>query len=134
MKSSSYDQFAIVASDSASLFNEQLNAESFRLKDHFPVVEILRAEAPFFAQIKYRVSESIPETIAEASELEGVSFVCAQCPFFHPVLKEDETEDKRCKYGECPHAELGRVLKTASACDRLYELIKEGSVKLCFTE
>lgn len=134
MRSSSYSQFAIVHADSASLFNEQLNAETFRLRDNHPVVDILRAEPPFFAQIKYTVNETIPETVAEASELVGVSFVCAQCPDFRPVLKEDETEDKRCKYGDCPHAELGRVLKTAPACDKLYELIKEGGVKLCYTE
>lgn len=133
MKCSSYDQFAIVAADSGPLFQEQLNAEISRLKDNNPVVKFSES-IPFYAQIKYRVNEQTPETIAEASEVEGVCFVCEQCPYFAAVLKEDGTPDKRVKYGDCPHAELGRVLKTQRACDELYKLIIEGGVKLCFTE
>ena len=133
MKCSSYDQFAIVSADSAPQFTQELNETIYRLRDNNPVVKFSES-IPFYAQIKYRVNENTPETISEASEVEGVRFVCAQCPYFQPILKADETEDKRCKFGDCPHAELGRVLKQAPACDRLYELIKEGSVKLCFTE
>ena len=136
MKCSSYDQYAIVSADTAALFQEQLNAEIFRLRDNNPVVRNFEPTPtiPFYAQIKYRVNEQTPETISEASEIEGVSFVCFQCPYFKPVLKEDGTPDKRVKYGDCPHAELGRVLKMQRACDKLYEVIKEGDVRLCFME
>lgn len=133
MKCSSYDQFAIVSADSASLFNQQLNEQIFRLRDYNPVVNFSES-IPFYAYIKYRVNENTPETISEASEVEGVRFVCAQCPHFRPALREDGEIDKRVKWGDCEFAELGRVLKTNAACDRLYELIKEGGVKLCFTE
>ncbi len=134
MKRSRYEQFAIVHADSASLFQKQLNEEIFRLRDSDPAVEILRAEPPFFAQIKYTVDCSTPEKISEEYELQGVQFVCAQCPYFKAPLKEDGTEDKRCKYGDCEHTDLGRTFKNTKACDKLYELIAEGSVKLCFTE
>lgn len=133
MRSSSYDQFAIVSADSASLFNKQLNEEIYRLRNNDPVVKFSES-IPFYAQVKYRVNENTPETIAEASEVEGVSFVCAQCPFFKAPLKDDGTPDKRCKWGDCEHAELGRTFKMSRACDKLFELIKEGDVKLCFTE
>lgn len=133
MKRSSYEQFAIVASDSAPSFSQQLNAEIYRLKDYNPVVKFSES-IPFYATIKYIVNEDTPETISEASEVEGVRFVCSQCPYFKPALREDGEVDKRVKWGDCEHAELGRVLKTAPACDRLFELIKEGSVELCFTE
>lgn len=133
MRSSSYDQFAIVSADSASLFNKQLNEEIYRLRNNDPVVKFSES-IPFYAQIKYRVNENTPETIAEASEAEGVSFVCAQCPFFVAPLKDDGTPDKRCKWGDCEHSELGRTFKMSKACDKLFELIKEGDVKLCFTE
>lgn len=133
MKSVSYDQFAIVHADSASLFNEQLNAEIYRLRDAHPTVHFSES-IPFYAQIKYRVDETIPESVADAAELEGVRFVCGQCPFFKPMTKADGTEDKRCKWGECEHAELGRVLKNSTACDRLFEEIKKGGVRLCFAE
>ena len=133
MRSSSYDQFAIVKEDSASLFEKQLNEEILRLKDLNPVVKFSES-IPFYATIKYRVNEIVPESVAEASEVEGVSFVCAQCPYFKPPLKDNGEVDHRFKWGDCEHAELGRVLRGQSACDRLYGLIKEGSVKLCFME
>ena len=134
MKRSTYEQFAIVAADTAALFTERLNAEIFRLKDNNPVVIFSESTFPFYARIKYVVDTEAPESIAEASAVEGVSFVCLQCPFFKPVLKEDGTIDKRVKWGDCEHAELGRTYKTAPACDKLYELIKEGDVKLCFMD
>ena len=133
MKRSRFEQFAIVQADSASLFNEQLNAEIYRLKDNNPVVKFSES-IPFYAQIKYTVDSTTPETVAEASELEGVSFVCAQCPYFKAPLKDDGTPDRRCKWGDCEYAELGRVLKMSPACDKLYEAIQEGDVKLCFMD
>ena len=133
MKRSSYEQFAIVHADSASLFNQQLNAEIRRLKDNSPTVHFSES-IPFYAQIKYIVNEETPETIAEASEMEGVRFVCAQCPYFKAPLKDDGTEDKRCKYGDCEHAELGRTFKKTAACEKLYDLIAEGGIKICFTD
>lgn len=134
MKSSRFEQFAIVAEDSASLFNERLNEEVYRLREYNPVVIFSESTSPFYAQIKYTVNQNTPETIAEASEVEGVSFVCAQCPYFKPITKEDGTVDLRHKYGDCEHAELGRTLKMAAACDKLYQLIKEGDVKICFRD
>ena len=133
MKRSSYEQFAIVSADSAPLFNQQLNEEIRRLKDNNPVVHFSES-IPFYAQIKYIVNEETPETISEASEMEGVRFVCAQCPYFKAPLKDDGTEDKRCKYGDCEHAELGRTFKKTAACEKLYELIAEGGVRICFTD
>ncbi len=133
MKSSVYEQFAIVREDSASYFTQKLNEEIYRLRDANPSVRFSESD-PLCAYIHYTVRESHPETIAEASALEGVSFVCAQCPLFQPILREDGEVDKRCKWGDCEHAEFGRTYKTSGACDKLYELIKEGDVRLCFTE
>lgn len=133
MKRSSYEQFAIVHADSASLFQKQLNAEIYRLRNNDTVVKFSES-IPFYAQIKYTVNEDTPETIAEASVMEGVRFVCAQCPIFKAPTKDDGTEDRRCKYGDCEFADLGRTFKNAPACDRLYDLIKEGGIKICFME
>ena len=133
MKRSTYEQFAIVSADSASLFTERLNAEILRLKDNNPVVKFSES-IPFYAQIRYTVNTEAPETIAEASAVEGVSFVCLQCPYFKPAKRADGEVDKRVKWGDCEHTELGRTLKTAPACERLYELVKEGDVQLCFMD
>ena len=118
MKRSSYEQFAIVASDSASLFTEQLNEEICRPKDMNPSVHFSESTSPFYARIKYTEDFTKPETLSDEYELQGVSFVCLQCPYFKP--------------GDFEHAEFGRTYKTTPACDKLYELIKEGDVKLCF--
>ena len=133
MKRSTYEQFAIVSADLATLFTEELNAEILRLKDNNPVVKFSES-IPFYAQIKYTVNTETPETITEASEVNGVSFVCAQCPLFKAATRADGEIDRRVKWGECEHTELGRTFKDAPACERLYELIKEGGVKLCFTD
>ena len=133
MKRSTYEQFAIVSADSASLFTQQLNAEVLRLKDNNPVVKFSES-IPFYAQIKYTVNTEEPETIAEASEVTGVSFVCLQCPYFKSATRADGEIDRRVKWGECEHTELGRTLKTTPACEKLYELIKEGDVQICFMD
>lgn len=134
MKRSSYEQFAIVSNDSAALFTEKLNEEIRRLKDYNPVVSFSESSNPFYARIKYVVNTETPETIEEASAVEGVRFVCLQCPYFKPALREDGEIDRRVKWGDCEHTELGRTAKTAPACEKLYELIKEGDMKICFLD
>ena len=135
MKRSSYEQFAIVHADSASLFNEQLNEEIFRLRDYHPVVHFSES-IPFYAQIKYTVTHSTPECLGDEYELQGVTFACALCPHFLPAKTRKGEDDKRCKVGDCSFDgnEFGRAFNNSDACDHLYELIKEGKVKLCFTE
>lgn len=133
MKHSVFQQFATIQEDSAPLFDAKLNAKVYALRDHNPKVTYSE-QIPLYAHITYIVNEDAPETIAEASAVEGVSFVCLQCPYFRPALRDDGEVDKRVKWGDCKHADLGRTLKTAPACERLYELIKEGDVKICFME
>ena len=133
MRSSVYEQFAIVREDSASLFTERLNEAIRRLRHYNPTVQFSESD-PFCAYVRYVVNENAPESVAEASEIEGVKFVCAQCPYFVPPKREDGEIDKRCKWGDCDHAELGRTYKDSPACNELYELFKERSVKVCFAD
>ena len=135
MKRSSYEQFAIVRSDSAPLFEKQLNEKMYELRENYPEVKFSDS-IPLYAQIKYRMETVAPESISEEFEMVGASFVCEQCPYFVPATNKNGSEDLRCKVGDCTHPdnELGRAYKTSPACDHLYELIKEGKVKLCFTE
>lgn len=133
MKSSVYEQFAIVKEDSAALFTARLNEQIYALREYNPDVKFSEAD-PLCAYIKYVEREHTPESISEEYEEKGARFVCEQCPYFSPELKDDGTPDKRCKWGNCPHAEFKRTYKTSAACDKLYELIRDGGVKLCFTE
>lgn len=133
MKHSAYQQFATIHEDSASLFDARLNAKVYELRAFNPKV-VFSERIPLYAHIIYTVTEDVPENIAEASAVEGVSFVCGMCPYFKAPRKDDGTADKRCKYGDCEHTELGRTLKMAPACEKLYEPIKEGDVKICFMD
>lgn len=135
MKRSSYEQFAIVRSDSAPLFEKQLNEKMFELRENYPEVKFSDS-IPLYAQIKYRKETIAPETISDEFELVGASFVCGQCPCFVPATNKDGSEDLRCKVGDCKHPdnELGRTYRASRACDHLYELIQKREVKLCFTK
>ena len=135
MTNSTYQQYATVRANSASLFDEKLNETIYQLRESDPVVTF-SASDPLCAYITYTKREKRPESVSEEYELEGVSFVCAQCPCFGATLRLDGEVDKRARAGDCAFLgnELGRTFKDSPACDHLYELIKEGSVKLCFNE
>ena len=81
MRNSVYEQFAIVREDSASLFTARLNETIYKLRDKQPKVTFSESD-PLCAYVHYIVNENVPETVAEASAVEGISFVCAQCPYF----------------------------------------------------
>lgn len=134
MKSLVFSQFSTVRANTDALFTAKLNDEVYRLKDKSPNVKFSVAD-PLVAYIEYLESEKQPETIEEVEALEGIRFVCEQCPHFHPVLKADETVDERCKFGDCDFDgnELGRTMKNAAACSHLYDLLKDGKgVRICF--
>lgn len=133
MKRTVFEQFAIVKEDSAALFTARLNEQLYDLRDSSPAVRFSEND-PLCAYINYTKVVEDPETASEKAEAEGVKFCCYQCPVFKAPTKEDGTEDKRCKWGECEHAELGRVPRHATACDYLYELIASKEVRLCFTK
>lgn len=128
MKATSFQQFAIVQSDSATAFEETLNARMRSLSRKNPKVEF----DDLTAYISYTETEYAPESVSEAYELVGCCFHCEDCPEFQPIVKADGTEDKRVKYGECQYAEMGRTYKDNRACDMLYRLIKDGRIGLCY--
>lgn len=133
MKSLVYSQFATVKANTAALFTSKLNEEIYKLKDKEPNVQFSEAD-PLCAYIEYTENENRPETVDEVAALEGIRFVCEQCPHFKPITKADGTIDNRVKYGDCDYSEneFGRAIKTSPACPHLFELIQEGGVKLCF--
>lgn len=133
MRRESYQQYAIVKSDSARTFTDQLNAELRRLAEKKPVVTFTDAD-PYLARISYIETEIIPESIRDEYRLEGVDFCCEDCPMFKPIMKTDGTEDRRVKYGGCRYAEFGRTYRTSAACEHLFRMMRSGEVKLCLAE
>lgn len=134
MLNQSFTQYAIVQTDSAQTFNEELNKKFHELRYKHPKIEQVSPET-LFAMIKYTESMRIPETAADSFELEtGCSFACSDCPCFEPILNRDGSENARVKYGNCKYSEYGRTYKSSRACDVLFKLIKSGEVRLCFAE
>ena len=128
MKCKSIQQFAIVRSDSASAFEGELNARIMELSDKNPIVKF----DGLTAYISYTETVKIPEDVYDEYELKGVSFRCEDCPMFDPIRKEDGTEDRRVRYGNCELAKYGRTMKDAEACDQLFTMIGNGRVGLCW--
>lgn len=130
MKSASVQQFAIVREDSASAFEEQLNARIKELSDKSPSVRF----DGLTAYISYTETVKIAEDVYDEYELKGVQFHCEDCPAFDPILKEDGTEDRRVKYGNCEFARMGRTLKDSQCCEHLFQMIENGRVGLCWSK
>ena len=130
MRNESYQQFAIVAADSAQQLTEQLNQKLYELRDKRPQVTF----EGLIARISYSESVSIPESLVDQYELAGVKLSCGACPFFEPRQNRDGLKDKRAKWGACPCAPFGKTTKDSSACERLFEMINSGEVRLCLAE
>lgn len=123
----SYLQYVIVQGDTAQQLTESLNQELYRLRYLHPEVTF----EGLTARISYQANFVRPLSLADEYEEVGVRFTCQDCPYFRPILKADGTEDKRVKWGDCEHAELGRTWRDCRACDHLFKALRSGEVRLC---
>ena len=132
MRRESFQQFAIVAADSAQALTEELNEKLRELKDKHPQVTF----EGLIARISYTEELKISEELSDEYEEVGINFTCQACPMFKPALKADGTIDKRAKWGGCEYSPLGygQTTKQSKCCSRLFEMINSGEVKLCLAE
>ena len=82
MKRESFQQFAIVAADSAQTLTELLNVKLRELRGKNPTVTF----EGMIARIQYTESEQVPESLAEEYEAQGVKLTCQDCPYFCPTV------------------------------------------------
>ena len=127
MREQSYQQFAIVHADSASILTERLNEKLKELKDKEPTVTFDGNTA----RICYVERFDIPEDLGDSWSLKGVHLKCSDCPFFEPIEKADGTSDERRKWGRCPCAKMGKAFSDEPMCNSAFKMINEGSIKLC---
>ena len=128
----SYQQFAIVSGDSAQQLTDRLNKKLYELRKKQPTV----AFEGLIARISYTEDERIFEDVSDEYEAAGIKLTCQMCPLLRPVLKSDGTIDKRAKWGGCEYSPLGygQTSRESRACNRLFEMINSGEVKLCLAE
>ena len=132
MRRESFQQFAIVAADSAQSLTEQLNAKLRELSSKRPQVTF----EGLIARISYTEDATFFEELSDEYEEVGIKLSWQDCPMFEPVRKMDGTIDKRAKWGGCEYSPLGygQTTKQSKACSRLFEMINSGEVKLCLAE
>lgn len=133
MKCESFKQFAIVRSDSAQLFEEQLNARLRELNDKSPDVSFSEQGDYLLARIKYTEKILLENVKPDPTEV-GIRFKCEDCPKFEPLRNKDGSENARAKIGDCELAEYGRTRRDMPACAVLYQMIENGGIKLCLSE
>lgn len=130
MRRESYQQYAIVAADSAQELTEQLNTKLKELKGCNPKVTF----EGLIARISYVESVDVYEDLSDEYEGVGVKLTCQDCPMFEPLTKMDGTIDLRAKKGCCPFAQFGRTFRESRACSKLFEMLNSGEVRLCLAE
>lgn len=132
MKCESFQQFAIVAADSAQSLTDQLNAKLYQLREKHPVVTF----DGLIARISYTEESETPETAYDEYKAVGVCLTCEDCPWFRPALNMDGTEDRRAKWGGCQFSPFGygHTKRTTKACEKLFEMIQNKEVRLCLRD
>lgn len=130
MRRQSFQQFVIVSSDSAQLLTERLNEKLYELRDKRPEVTF----EGMIARISYQESTEEPESLGDEYATKGVKLSCGACPWFEPVRKTDGSIDQRVKWGDCPRAHYGRTTCESAACEKLFEALNNGEVKLCIAD
>lgn len=131
MRKETIKQFEMIRETDPELFKDKLNETMKRLKDQKPEAKIGIEGDTLDALIAYEEPISIEDREPQDA---GVKFVCEECPMFKPNTKADGTPDMRSKYGSCPHATMHRTWRTSSACEFLYQMIKNGDIILALKE
>ena len=125
MKRVNYNQYAIITGTSAAAFEKTLNEAMYRLREYSPRVTFSDA-APLYAYIIYSVEDVEPESLEDEYREKGFQFICAQCPYFRPVLRKDGEVDPRFKSGTCIIGDPVSVRKRGPACDAFHVVLREG--------
>lgn len=128
MKERIFQQFEIVAADSPRRLTEQLNMKLYELRGKHPAVTF----EGMIARISYDETEEEPEDLSDEYQAKGVNLKCERCPYFQPVRKADGTIDERAKWGECPATHYGRTRKESPVCERFFEELNIGHIRLTF--
>ena len=100
MRRECFQQYAIVAADSAQSLTEQLNSKLRELQDKRPQVTF----EGLIARISYTENIYLMEELADEYEDVGIKLSCQDCPMFQQVRKMDGTIDKRAKWGGCEYS------------------------------
>lgn len=123
MKSNKIMQFDCISTADANEFAEILNRKMRELAPYGPTCETDISGAEFRALISWTETEKKPETVAEQFELEGIRYICRECPL------HDITTDKRRKRVSCKYAEHGVTHLDHRCCEYFYKLLNQNKIQ-----
>ena len=129
MRRMSYQQFAIVQGDSAQHLTDLLNRKLYELRDKQPTVT--------FEGLIARISYNEEATVIEPTDNQtgpALNLKCRDCPMFEPVRTKDGKPDRRTSFGFCRFAAEGQTVSEMNACSKLFKMINEREVQICFRE
>lgn len=109
-----------VQGTSAENFDERFNEASESLPE---TAELKWDTAPMCVHFIYEEVISVPETIAEEFELQGVHYFCKDCPHLQ------KGKDKRCKSHGCKYSKYGTVQDFTPACEFFYKQLLQGEIE-----
>ena len=108
MRGNDFKQFAFILEDSPEEFEKKVNEKMEELRYGRPEIKTRLDGHTMMAEISYTKSVRIPESLADAYELQNIRFTCQDCPMFKPIMNKDGSPNLRVKYGDCKYAEFGR--------------------------
>lgn len=123
MKRNNFKQYRLIEAGSINDLETKVNDAIRGLQDYNPVVVFSDFASGFFARIEYEECEEIVETIADEFHLQGLRYVCSQCPL------HDEIEDRRRVMVGCDYAEFGETNLKHECCEMFYRELKAGRLK-----
>ena len=103
-------------------FLDLIDEETLRHPD--ARVEYWSKEPPFRAVVEWDERWCEPETIQDEYELAGLACTCADCP--HLERGKHRTKKK----WPCKYSKYGITMVTSPACERFYEELAAGKIKM----
>ena len=116
MRQNTYTQVMAIVGENPMDAAEKFNQAMRDLKD-FSNLSYEREGNTFL--IYYTISEQLPESIAEAYEMDGTNSVCAECKHCRRDVTRFGIVDQRKKWGRCVYHDKP-VLISSPACDEFY--------------
>lgn len=126
MRHDSYLQFRIITAGTVEELTDKLNSALYDLRAKSPEVEF----DGLSARVRYKECEKHPEDLGEEYRLKGVDLHCIDCPFFNPMRNKDGSINRAAKRGECQFALYGITSRDACACEKMFEMINRGEIRL----
>ena len=114
----------IVSEHDPAEYERAFNDMSEKLSRFSPKIKDVFEDGRFTSIFSYEVTEKIPENAKDRAELEGIRYLCKNCP--HMVNDGDRRKKRR----PCDAREFGTTFEDCDACNLFYEELLQGKIEV----